>query len=364
MTPTKKCIPALGQVDRKLSGVRLAVHFVMNVGTFRRLLEETFIQWTEDKPFQMGAALAYYTFFSIAPLLLIAIAVAGFVFGREVAQNRIVDTIAELVGVQTSRAIQALLNSAGRRPEQGFFATALGTVLLLVGAGGVVGQLQESLNTIWGVTPKIGRGMFGLLKDRFFSYAMVLGVGFLLLVSLVISAGLSALSQLVGGFLPGVETLAHGVDLSVSFAFITLLFALIYRYVPDIRIRWRDVWIGAAITSLLFSVGKVLIGIYLGHSSVTSAYGAAGSLVTLLLWVYYSSLIFFFGAEFTQVYASKFGLGVVPSEIAAELGSKTRQSPAPEARQAAQFSRRESQPGSPKSICGTGSRRRLKHEPE
>lgn len=265
----------------------------MKVRTLRRLLEETFIQWTEDKPFQLGAALAYYTLFSIAPLLLIAIAVAGFAFGREVAQNRIVDTIAEIVGVQTARAIHALLDSAGRRPEQGFFATALGTVLLLVDAGGVVGQLQDSLNTIWGVTPKTGRGMFGFLKDRFFSYAMVLGVGFLLLVSLVISAGLTAVSRLVGGLLPGVETLAHGVDLGVSFAFITLLFALIYRFVPDVRIRWRDVWIGAAMTSLLFSVGKVLIGIYLGRSSVTSVYGAAGSVVTLLLWVYYSSLIFF-----------------------------------------------------------------------
>ena len=320
----------------------------MKVRTLRWLFEKTFIQWSEDKPFQLGAALAYYTLFSLAPLLLIAIAVAGFAFGREMAQNQIVESIAEIVGVQTARTVQALLDSAGQRPEQGFFATALGTVLLLVGAGGVVGQLQDSLNTIWGVTPKTGRGMFGFLKDRFVSYSLVLGVGFLLLVSLVISAGLTAVSRLLGGLLPGGETLAHGVDLGVSFAFITLLFALIYRFVPDVRIKWRDVWIGAAMTSFLFSAGKVLIGIYLGRSSVTSVYGAAGSLVTLLLWVYYSSLIFFFGAEFTQVYASNFGSGVVPAENAAELGSKKRQSPAPEDRQAAQVTKNDDQPCPPR----------------
>jgi membrane protein len=171
----------------------------------------------------------------------------------------------------------------------------------------VVGQLQDSLNTIWRVAPKTGRGILGFLHDRLISYSMVLSVGFLLLVSLVISAVLSAVSGILGGFLPIDAATAHTLDLVVSFGFITLLFAVIYKFVPDVRIAWSDVWIGAAATSLLFSVGKFLIGFYLGHSTVASIYGAAGSLVTLLLWIYYSSLMFFFGAELTQVYATRYG---------------------------------------------------------
>ncbi len=279
----------------------------MNLTGLWLLTRDAFFQWIADNPFQMGAALAYYTLFSMAPLLLIAIAVAGLVFGREASQNRIIGVIEDLVGAQSARAIQAIIESAGQRPGSGFFATAIGMLLLLLGAAGVVGQLQDSLNAIWRIVPKSGRGIFGFVRDRLVSYSMVLGVGFLLVVSLVVTAVLSAVSGILGGFLTIDAATAHILDLVISFGFITLLFAVIYKYVPDVRIEWRDVWIGAATTSLLFSAGKFLIGFYLGHSTVTSIYGAAGSLVTLLLWFYYSSLMFFFGAELTQVYAIRFG---------------------------------------------------------
>jgi membrane protein len=279
----------------------------MNLKTLWTLIKDTFAQWSEDNPFQLAAALAYYTLFSMAPLLMIAIAVAGLVFGREASQNQVVGIIEDLVGVQGARAIQAMIETAGRKPDSGVFAAGVGIILLLLGAGGVVEQLQHSLNTIWRVAPKTGRGIRGFLLDRLLSFSMVLSVGFLLVVSLVISAVLTAVSGIVGDFLPIDAATAHILDFVVSFAFIMLLFAVIYKFVPDVRIAWRDVWIGAATTSLLFSVGKFLIGFYLGHSTVTSIYGAAGSLVTLLLWVYYSSLMFFFGAELTQIYATRYG---------------------------------------------------------
>ncbi len=283
----------------------------MNLKTLWVLIKDTFVRWIDDNPFQLGAALAYYTLFSMAPILLIAIAVAGLVFGREASQNQIIGVIEDLVGVQSARAIQAIIESAGRRPDSGFFASAVGVIILLLGAGGVVEQLHQSLNTIWRVAPKTGRGIRGFLLDRLLSFSMVLSVGFLLVVSLVISAVLTAVSGIIGGFLPIDAATAHILDLVVSFVFIMLLFAVIYKFVPDVRIAWSDVWIGAATTSFLFSVGKFLIGFYLGHSTVTSIYGAAGSLVTLLLWVYYSSLMFFFGAELTQVYATRYGSKVV-----------------------------------------------------
>ena len=293
----------------------------MNLTGLWILIKDTFAQWSEDNPFQLAAALAYYTLFSLAPLLLIAIAVAGLVFGREASQSQVIGVTEDLLGVQSARAIQAMIESAGQKPDSGLFATAAGMILLLLGAGGVVGQLQDSLNAIWRVAPKTGRGIRGFLYDRLLSFSMVLSVGFLLLVSLVISAVLTAVTGIVGGFLPIDAATGHILDLVVSVAFITLLFAAIYKFVPDVRIAWRDVWIGAGITSLMFSVGKFLIGFYLGYSSVTSVYGAAGSLVTLLLWVYYSSLMFFFGAELTQVYATRYGSKAVSSKNASTDGT-------------------------------------------
>jgi membrane protein len=294
----------------------------MTIRTFWQMLKETFNQWSVDEPFQLAAALAYYTLFSLAPLLLIAITIAGFVFGREVTERQLITTFGGLVGPQGAEAIQGLLQSASQ-PQSGLFGTLLGIVTLLIGAGGVVGQLQDSLNTIWGVAPKPGRGLLGMVQDRFVSLAMVLGVGFLLLVSLTVSTVLSAAIHFMSGVLPGSEGLWHVVELLVSFGFVTLLFALIYKVLPAVHIAWRDVWIGAGMTAALFTIGKFLIGLYLGQSGVTSAYGAAGSLVLVLMWVYYSALIFFFGAEFTQVYANTYGSGVKPDQDAVVVEDKT-----------------------------------------
>jgi membrane protein len=268
------------------------------------------------QPVSNGRSPRYYTLFSIAPLLLIVIAVAGSVFGREASQVQLIDAIEDLVGFHSSRAILAIIESAAQRPDAGFFATAAGMILLLLGAAAVIGQLQDSLNAIWRVASKTGRGLRGFVQDRLISYSMVLGVGFLLIVSLAASALLTAVSTMVGGYLPIDAATAYILDLTISFAFITLLFAVIYKFVPDLRIAWKDVWIGAAAAALLFSVGKFLIGFYLSHSMVTSVYGAAGSLVTLLLWVYYSSLMFFFGAELTQIYATRYGSKATPRENA------------------------------------------------
>jgi membrane protein len=290
------------------------------------LVKATFTQWSEDKPFQLAAALSYYTLFSLAPLLIITIAVAGLVFGREAAQNQIIGALQGFIGQESAQAIQGMIQSAST-PSSGLLAGILGVATLLIGAGGVIGQLHDSLNTIWGVQPKPGGGLLGLLRERFLSFAMVVGLGFLLLVSLVVSAVLTALFQVLGGLLPGGTALWHVVELLVSFGFITLLFALIYKALPDVHIAWRDVWIGAAITAVLFTVGKFLLGLYLGQSGVTSAYGAAGSLVLVLLWVYYSALIVFFGAEFTQVYATTYGAGMRPAENAEPLPQAAPSSP-------------------------------------
>ncbi len=228
-----------------------------------------------------------------------------------------------------------MVQSASNRPKTGILSTVIGVVALLFGAGGVVGQLQTSLNTIWGVDPKTGQGIWGFIRQRVVSYAMVLAIGFLLVVSLAVSALLAGFSQWLGGLVGGAEIVGHLLDFLVSFVFITALFALIYKFLPDVRIQWRDVWIGAAITSVLFSIGKSLIGIYLGKSGVSSAYGAAGSLITVLLWVYYSSLIFFLGAEFTKSYASEYGSGVKPAdnaEMASEHDGDTKEQPQPAVR--------------------------------
>src|SRR5258705_477952 len=215
-------------------------------------------------------------------------------------------------------------------------STLIGTVALLIGAGGVVGQLQTSLNRIWGVAPKPGQGIWGFVRQRFISFAMVLGIGFLLLVSLAMSALVTGFTHLMGELIGGSAGVAHALELSVSFISVTTLFAMIYKFLPDVVIRWRDVWIGAALTAFLFTIGKFLIGLYLGSSGVTSAYGAAGSLITVLLWVYYSSLIFFLGAEFTQVYELQYGSGVTPAKnaetIAAAQPTQNRETPPPERR--------------------------------
>jgi len=277
-----------------------------------KMLKTIFLKWLNDDPFQSAAALSYYTLFSLAPLLVIAIAVASFVFDREAAQNQIVSTIQGLIGYDSARAVQAMIQNASNRPETGMFSTLLGGIFLLFGAGGVVGQLQNTLNTIWGVEAQSDNGVHAFIRKRFISFAMVLGVGFLLLVSLAVSAFISGLTRFVGGLYEEVAVIIELLDVIISFGFVTFLFGMIYKFLPDVEIQWKDVWVGAALTSILFTVGKFFIGFYLGTSGVTSVYGAAGSLITILLWVYYSALIFYWGAEFTQVYSSHYGSGVVP----------------------------------------------------
>lgn len=287
------------------------------------ILKETIKEWSEDKAPRLVAALSYYTIFSLAPLLVIVIAIAGLVFGEAAAQNRINAQIEGLIGQPGASAIQSMIANASN-PRAGIIATVIGVVTLLLGAAGVFGQLQDSLNTIWEIQPKQEKGLWNNVKKRFLSFTMVLGIGFLLLVSLVITAALSAVDSFTTGLFPGFELLFQVANLLVSFGVITLLFALIYKILPDAKMAWRDVWLGAAVTALLFSIGKLLIGLYLGRASVTSTFGAAGSLVVVLLWIYYSAQILFLGAEFTQVYASKYGSGTVPEEGATPLTEEAR----------------------------------------
>jgi membrane protein len=287
------------------------------------LLKEAGREWLEDKAPRLGAALAYYTALSIAPLLVIAIFIAGMVFGKEAAQGYLLDQIRDFVGVQGGQAIETMLAHANQ-PRTGFLAAVLGVITLLAGAAGVVSQLQDALNTIWEVAPKPGRGIIGFVKDQFLSLAAVLGLGFLLLVSLILSTVLTALASFFVGLMPALAPALEGTNFVVSLAVIALLFALIFKLLPDAKIAWNDVWVGAALTALLFTLGKFLMGLYLGRSGITSTYGAAGSLVALLVWVYYSAQIVFFGAEFTKAYANRFGSRIVPSKDAVPLTEEAR----------------------------------------
>ena len=289
------------------------------VGSF---LREVFQKFSNDNALTLGAALAYYTVFSLAPLLVIVIGIAGLIFGDKAAEGAIVEQISGLVGEQSAEAIQTMLANA-RTPSTGGLATVFGIVTLLIGASGLFGQLQDALNTIWGVEPKPGRGVLGMIKDRFVSFVALLGTAFLLLVSLVVSAGLAAAGSAFKALLPAPETVLHLLNASVSFAVIIGLFAMMFKVLPDVKIAWRDVWLGAAVTALLFAVGKYAIALYLGKSDVGSAYGAAGSLVIILVWVYYSAQILLFGAEFTAVYADAYGSRIVPAENAQPAGARS-----------------------------------------
>jgi len=288
------------------------------------LLKETFASWREDKAPRLAAALAYYTVFSIAPLVIITIAVAGFFLGPEAASGQIQREIQHTLGPQSASAINDIVENAARNKGHGVVATVIGIAALLLGAAGVFGQLKDALNTVWGVEPNPERGFKGAVIDNFLSMSMVLGIGFLLLVSLVLSAGIAGFVKFAGALLPALTWLGPILDLVLSAGLTTVLFALIYRVLPDAQIQWRDVWVGAFITAVLFTVGKFLIGLYLGRSSVGSAYGAAGSLVVLLLWVYYSAQLLLFGAEFTKVYALKLGSRIVPEDGAVVVTREAR----------------------------------------
>jgi membrane protein len=286
---------------------------------FWQLLYTTAMQWSDDNVPRLGAALAFYSVLSIAPLLLICLAGAALIFGKEAATGQIVGEIRGLVGKEGAEAIQEMLTNA-HKPGAGTAAAVAGFATLLFAASGVFGELQGAMNTIWKVQYKPGRGMVGLLRDRFFSFAMVLGTGFLLLTSLVLSAVVAATSNFVVGVAPALKPVLQVGDTLVSATIITLLFALIFKLLPDAKIAWRDVWVGAAMTMVVFLVGKAMIGAYLGRSSFGSAYGAAGSLVVLVVWVYYSSQIVYFGAEFTQVYANRYGTPIEPTANAKLIG--------------------------------------------
>lgn len=279
------------------------------------LFKAAYSEWSEDKASRLAAAVAYYTILSLSPFLIVVLAIVGLAFGKEAAQGEIVDEMQNFVGTQGAEAIQSIIVNASK-PKTGIVATLLGVATLLFGASGVFGELKDGLNTIWEVEAKTERGFVGLIKDRFISLAMVMGVGFLLLVSLIMSAGLAVLGKYIGDRLPVPTTVLEIINFILSFVVITLLFALMYKVLPDVIISWRDVWIGAAITSFLFTVGKFLLGFYLGRSGIASAYGAAGSLILVLAWIYYSAQILFFGAEFTQVYANRYGSHIKPGKDA------------------------------------------------
>ena len=287
------------------------------------LIKDTLSEWNDDKVSRLAAALAYYTAFALAPLLVISISIAGLVFGAEAAQGEVVAQLQGLVGTRGAELVEEMI-AASRKTSSGVTATVIGIAVLLFGATGVFGELQDALNTIWEVKPRPGRGWRGILRDRFLSFTMVLGTGFLLLVSLALSAAFAALGTYLTGFLPAPEVILQAINFVVSLALITLLFALIFKVVPDAKIAWRDVWIGATITALLFSIGKLAIGLYLGKSTMTSTFGAAASLAILLVWIYYSAQILFLGAEFTQVYATRLGSHIEPARGAVPLTVEDR----------------------------------------
>ena len=268
---------------------------------------DTVAAWIDDYAPSMGAALAYYTMFSIAPLLIIVIAVAGLVFGNDAAKGHVLAELRDVMGHEGAVAVEGLLKSASE-PEKSSLAAIVGLVTLLVGATTVLGELQSALDRIWRAdTAPPAEGLWSWLRTRLLSLGMILTFGFLLLVSLVISAALAALGKWWGPLFGGWDTVLQLINFAISFVIITLVFAIIYKSLPRVSVAWRDVWIGATVTALLFTIGKVLIGLYLGRTSTASAFGAAGSLVVLLVWVYYSAQIFLLGAEFTWVYTHRRG---------------------------------------------------------
>ncbi len=280
-----------------------------------QLVSEAGSKWVDDNAQRLGAALAFYSVLSLAPLLVILLAIVGAVFGDQAARGEIVSQIERQVGHTGATAIQDLITHA-QKPKEGALATILGVITLLFGASGVFGELQASLNTIWQVRARPGGGLTAFMRDRFLSFAMMMGTAFLLIVSLVASTVLAAFEKFLTGSFAGFDYLLPGLSMGISLVVFTLLFAMIFKIVPDVLIAWRYVWLGAAITSILFTLGKHLLGLYLGRSGIASAYGAAGSFVVLVVWTYYSALILFFGAELTHVHARLRGHPIIPSRNA------------------------------------------------
>lgn len=299
----------------------------MNARELLNLVMETIKEWQEDGAARLAAALSYYTTFSLAPLLVVVIAIAGMIGGRDAAQSLVMDQVEDLTGVEGREFVVSMIENASSS-SAGVVASIIGTVTLLIAALGTFNELQKALNRIWDVEPKPIEGWGNRVKDfifkRLLSFSLLLGIGFLLLVALVVSAGLSAINEYLST-IPLLSNLVLQIlNLLISLGLITLLFALIFKFIPDIEIGWRSVWLGAFITAVLFTVGKQLIGLYLGRSDIGNTFGAAGSLALIMIWVYYSSQILFLGAEFTQVYAKRYGNQVRPDEHAVE-GKRKRQ---------------------------------------
>jgi membrane protein len=270
----------------------------MNAKKFISIFKTTFGSWTKHEGPRLGAALAFYTVLSLSPLIILVVAV----FTRSTAQAHILSQVQAMIGPEGGKAVETMLANA-QRPAAGIVGTAIGLLSLLFGASGVFTELRSVLNMIWEVNPEKTAGLAGMLRERFFSFGMVLSIGFLLLVSLVLSTVLAAMGKFFGGLLPMPALVLVAINFLISFAGIAVLFALIFRFVPETTVRWSDVWLGAIVTAMFFTIGKTLIGLYLGKASVGSTYGAAGSIIVVIVWVYYSAQIFFFGAEFAHAYA-------------------------------------------------------------
>jgi len=290
-----------------LCTVGLTSNANMNRKDISDLVKSAAVHWVNDYAQSMGAALAFYTMFSIAPLLLIVISIAGSVFGEQAAHDEIFAQLQDMLGTPGALAVQGLLDSV-RRPSGNSLATVFGVVLLFIGATSVFAELQDALDRIWRA-PAVDEsfGFWRLLRARVLSFGLIFGIGFLLMVSLLLSAGVAAVSHRLDPLLHGGEPVAASINLTVSFVLSTAVFAMIYKAMPRVRVDWKDVWVGAAATSLLSLAGKFLIGAYLGRSAISTGFGAAASLVIVLLWVYYSAQVFLFGAEFTWAYSHKFG---------------------------------------------------------
>ena len=289
----------------------------LTFGAIIPLFKQTFNEWLEDKAPQLGAALAYYTVFSLAPLILLLLAIVGVLFRNDPsgAWTRITEQMGYFLDQSALDVVQQIVQKTAQ-PNRSAVATIIGIALALFGASGVFGQLQDALNTVWGVKAKPGLGLRGFLRARFLSFAMVGGICFLLLVSLVIEGLLKGFSHYVQTHLPGGISLAISIYLIFDAFIVVLVFAMIFKFLPDVKLRWSNVWVGSVLTAILFAIGKWALGLYLGSGAAGSAYGAASSLITLLLWIYYSSQILLFGAEFTQVYTRKFGGPVEPDDYA------------------------------------------------
>ncbi|MDQ6678718.1 MAG: YihY/virulence factor BrkB family protein [Acidobacteriota bacterium] len=268
------------------------------------MLRKTYTDWDADEAPRMGASLAFYTILSLSPLVILTVAIVALAFGQSNAQQQILDQVQGVVGTDGSKAVRDMLDHA-QKPSSSITASAIALFTLFFGASGVFGELRFALNKIWEAKPKDASGFMGMVRQRFFSFGMVLAIGFLLMVSLVLSAGLAAAGKFAGGLLPLPGPVLQAVNFLISFLGIAVLFMLIFKYVPETKVAWRDVWVGGLVTALFFTVGKFLIGLYLGKAGVGSAYGAAGSLIVVIVWVYYSAQIFFFGAEFTHVSAKQ-----------------------------------------------------------